>query len=149
MKKLNFIVSIVLGLLLFISAYASAAQDFADMAQEGKQLVEASQYLIDQGTVMEKCACTDKAAMVDNGHMLLRKGQDIMCNAMMMYTDEGRSGNQQVAQMIMEAGGLLVKKGKKAEPLTDKDKAEVNKLGKAMVGLGNLQLNAGKIMCAE
>lgn len=148
MKKRSLIVAAVLGSLLFIAAYVSA-QPAVDMAREGKQLVEAGQYLIDQGQIMEKCACTNKAAMVDKGHMLIRKGEDIMFQSRMMYTNEGRNGTQQIAQMVMEAGGLMVRKGKEVGTLTDKDKAEFTKLGKDMIALGNLQLGYGKVMCGE
>lgn len=149
MKKYSFLITAVLFSMLFITASVAAQDDSLYLAQEGKQLMEASQYLIDQGQIMEKCNCADKVAMVDKGHMLLRKGEGLMSQAMMMYTDEGRGGNQQVAHMIMEAGSVLIKKGKQAGPLTDKDKAKVNKLGKDMAGLGNTQLHIGKVMCGE
>jgi hypothetical protein len=144
MKKLNFIVTVVLGYLLFIAASLSA-QDVVDLVQEGKQLMEASQYLIDQGQIMEKCACTDTAAMIAQGNAMVLKGNDVVASGMMMTAD-GHSGNQEVGEKIRSAGNLLINKGKKVGPLTDKDKEEVNKLGKEMTSLGNLKLHQGKMM---
>jgi hypothetical protein len=94
--------------------------------------MEASQYLIDQGQIMEKCACTDKAAMLAQGNAMVLKGNDVVANASMMLTANGRSGNGEVGEKIRSAGNLLIAKGKKAGPLTAKDKEEVNKLGKEM-----------------
>ena len=148
MKKHSFIVIAVLGSLLFIAASVSA-QDVVDLQKEGKQLMEASQYLIDQGQIMEKCACTDKAAMIAQGNAMVLKGNDVVASASMMMTADGRSENGEVGEKIRSAGNLLITKGKKAGALTDKDKEEVNKLGKEMASLGNLKLNIAKIMCAE
>jgi hypothetical protein len=147
MKKISYIVTAVLFSLLCI--VTSVPAQGLDLVQEGKQLMEASQYLIDQGLMMEKCACTDKAAMVAKGNELVQKGNDIIAGADMMKTDEGRSGNGEVGEKIRSAGNLLIKKGKQAEPLTDKDKEEVNKLGKNMASLGNLKLQIAKAMCME
>ena len=143
MKKLSFIVTAVLVSLLFITASVSA-QDVVDLVKEGKQLMEASQYLIDQGQMMEKCACTDKAAMITKGNEMVKKGEDVIASGMMMMTADGRSGNREVGEKIRSAGNLLIKKGKQAGPLTDKDKEEVNKLGKEMASLGNLEAEYGQ-----
>ena len=148
MKKLGFIVTGVLVFLLFIAASVSA-QDAVDMYKEGKQLMEASQYLIDQGQIMEKCACTDKAAMIAQGNAMVKKGNDVADSASMMMTNDGRSENGEVGEKIRSAGLLLLKKGNQAGALTDKDKEEVNKLGKEMASLGNLKLNIAKVMCGE
>ena len=148
MKKLGFLVTAVMVFLLCITASASA-QMAADQIKEGKQLMEASQYLIDQASVMEKCACTDKAAMITKGNEMIKKGEDVIASSMMMTTDQGRSGALEVGQRIKDCGNTLVEKGKQAGPLTDKDKAEVNKLGKDMAALGKLQLNIGKDMCGD
>jgi hypothetical protein len=148
MKKLNFIATAALGSLLFITASVSA-QDALDLQKEGKQLMEASQYLIDQGQIMEKCACTDTAAMIAQGNAMVQKGNDVVAGTMMMKTADGRSGNGEVGVKIRSAGNLLLTKGKKAGALTDKDKEEVNKLGKEMASLGNLKLHMAKIMCGE
>ena len=148
MKKLGFIVTGVLVSLLFIAASVSA-QDAVDLYKEGKQLMEASQYLIDQGQIMEKCACTDKAAMIAQGNAMVKKGNDVADSASMMMTNDGRSENGEVGEKIRSAGNLLIKKGNQAGALTDKDKEEVNKLGKEMASLGNLKLYMAKTMCGE
>ena len=145
MKKFNFIATAALVSLLFIAASVSA-QDVVDLQKEGKQLKENSQYLINQGQIMEKCACTDKAAMIAQGNEMVQKGNDIVASTSMMKTAEGRSGNGEVGVKIRSAGNLLITKGNKAGALTDKDKEEVNKLGKAMASLGNLKLHQGKMM---
>ncbi len=145
MKKSSSMITAVLVSLLFIAASVSA-QDALDLQKEGKQLIENSQYLIDQGQIMEKCVCTDKAGMIAQGNAMVLKGNDVVASASMMMTADGRSGNGEVGEKIRSAGNLLINKGKKAGPLTDKDKEEVNKLGKEMASLGNMKLHQAEIM---
>ena len=147
MKKQILFITAVLGSLLIITASASAQVE--DMVKEGEQLMEASQYLIDQGQIMEKCTCANRAAMIDQGNQMVKKGTDVLASGMMMTTSDGRFGTQLVGKKIEGAGKLLIKKGEQADPLTDKDKEEVNKLGKDMVSFGNLKLQIGKHMGGE
>ena len=84
--------------------------------------------------------------MIAQGSVLVQKGNDVVASASMMMTADGRSGNGEVGEKIRSAGNLLIKKGNQAGPLTDKDKVEVNKLGKEMASLGNLKLHQAKMM---
>lgn len=148
MEKKSRIVAAGLVSLLFVLGSASA-QSPSYLVQEGKQLKEVSQYLVEQGQIMEKCTCMDKAALLAQGDEMVQKGNDVLSQAMMMRTDEGRSGNGELGKKIMAAGNLLNKKGNQAGPLTGKDKAEVNTLGKNLVSLGSLKLQQAKVMCGE
>jgi len=146
MKKKSLIVAAVLVSLFFIIGYASA-QTYR--IEEGRQLMEFSQYVIDQAQIMEKCTCTDKAALLKQGGELVQKGNDVLVQSMMMQTKLGRSASGQLGKKLMAAGNLLLEKGKQAGPLTDKDKGEVNTFGKDMVAFGSLKLQQAKVMCGK
>lgn len=146
MKTKTLIAAAVLVSLLFIIGSASA-QTYR--IEEGRQLMEFSQYVIDQAQIMEKSACTDKAALFAQGSEMVKKGNDVLAQSMMMKTKQGRSTSGQLGKKLMAAGNLLTRKGKQAGPLTDKDKGEVNTFGKDMVAFGNLKLQQAKVICGK
>jgi hypothetical protein len=144
MKKNNIILAGTLILMCFFGTTAFAGSE--DRLKEGKKLVEASQLLIADGQVLQNCTGQDRVKMVDEGHMMFRKGNNIISDGAMMYTGEARKDMLEVGQMIIHGGNLLIKKGKQQGELTDKDKNKIKKLGKDMTGLGNLMLEKGKNM---
>ena len=146
MKKKRLIVAAVLVCLFCIIGSASA-QTYR--IEEGRQLMEFSQYVIDQGQIMEKCACTDTAALLKQGGELVQKGSDVLAQSMMMKTKQGRFVSGQLGKKLMAAGNLLTNKGKQAGPLTDKDTGEVNSFGRDMVAFGNLKLQQAKVLCGK
>jgi hypothetical protein len=109
-------------------------------------LIEKSQLLIKKGEMLKAYKNQDKAWMVDQGHQLLKEGMDIIEKGEMMYTGAGRSNTQEVGEAFRSAGNLLLKMGRKKDPLTDKDKEKIVKHGETMMGLGKLKLEQGKIM---
>ena len=84
--------------------------------------------------------------MVDEGHMMIQKGRDIISEGSMMHSSEGRSNMLEVGQAVIHGGNMLLTKGKQKGELTAKDKTKIKKLGKEMTGLGNMMLEKGKIM---
>ena len=144
MKKTNPILAGTLILLCFFVTTAFAGVE--DRLKEGKKLVTASQLLIADGQVLQNCTGQDRVKMVDNGHMMVRKGEAIISSGAMMYTSEGREYMLEVGQNMMHGGNMLLKKGKQQGELTAKDKSKIKKLGKNMIGLGKLMLEKGKIM---
>ena len=144
MKKNNTILAGTLVLMCFFvtTAFAGAG----DRLKEGKKLVEASQLLIADGQVLQNCTGQDRVKMVDEGHMMISKGRDIISEGAMMHTGEGRKDMLEVGQMIIHGGNLLLKKGKQQGELTAKDKTKIKKLGNDMTGLGKLMLDKGKMM---
>ena len=144
MKKNNIILAGTLILMCFFATTAFAGA--GDRLKEGKKLVEASQLLIADGQVLQNCTGQDRVKMVDEGHMMFRKGSNIISEGAMMYTGEGRKDMLEVGQMIIHGGNLLVKKGKQQGELTAKDKTKIKKLGNDMTGLGKLMLEKGKMM---
>ena len=147
MKKNNTILAGTIVLLCFFVTTALAQG--LDIEKEGKQLVAASQLLIADGQVLQNCTGQDRVKMVDNGHMMIRKGEAIISSGAMMYTAPGRSNMLEVGQNVMHGGNMLLKKGKQPGELTTKDKTKIKKLGKEMTGLGNLMLAKGKLMTGE
>jgi hypothetical protein len=143
--KIRIIPAVLVCLLCIIGS--ASAQTYR--IEEGRQLMEFSRYVIDQGQLMETCACTDKAALLKQGGDLVKKGNDVLAKTMMMKTKQGRLANGELGKKIMAAGSLLTSKGKQAGPLTGKDKEEVNTFGRDMVAFGNLKLQQAKVMCGE
>jgi hypothetical protein len=88
----------------------------------------------------------DKTWLVDQGHQMLKEGMDIIEKGEMMYTDEGRTNMQEVGETMRVGGNLLLKMGRKKEPLTEKDKKKIVKQGSTMAEIGRLMLNKGKMM---
>jgi hypothetical protein len=143
MKK-NTILAGTLVLMCFFVTTAFA--DSFDLEKEGKKLVKASQLLIADGQVLQNCTGQDRVKMVDEGHMMIQKGRDIISEGAMMYTGEKRNDILEVGQMMVHGGNMLLKKGKQLSELTAKDKTKIKKLGKDMTGLGKLMLEKGKSM---
>ena len=143
MKKTIVSMLTVLALLLVVPAgYA----EVGDLVDEGNVLIEKSQLLIQKGEMLKAFKDQDKAWMVDQGHQLLKEGMDIIEKGEMMYTGEGRSNTQEVGGAFRSAGNLLLKMGRKKDPLTEKDKEKIVKEGDTMMGLGKLKLEQGKMM---
>ena len=143
MKKI--IVSILTVLCVVLVAPAGYP-DMGDLITEGKELMQFSQQLMDKGQMLQAYKDQDKVWMVDQGHQLLKAGVDMIEKGEMMYTGEGRSNTQEVGGAMRAAGNLLLKMGGKKDPLTQKDKEKIVKEGKAMMGLGKLKLEQGKMM---
>ena len=143
MRKTIFSMLTVLCILLVVPA---AYADVGDLVDEGNVLIEKSKLLIKKGEMLKAYKNQDKAWMVDQGHQLLKEGMDIIEKGEMMYTGSGRSNTQEVGGAFRSAGNLLLKMGRKKDPLTDKDKEKIVKHGETMIGLGKLKLEQGKIM---
>ena len=147
MEKNNIILA---GTLIFLCFFAiTAFAEGEDSLKYGKKLVEASQLLIADGQMLQNCTGQDRVKMVDEGHMMIQKGRDIISDGSMMHTAEGRESILEVGQTMIHGGNMLLKKGKQPGELTTKDKTKIKKLGKNMTGLGNLMLEKGKLMTGE
>ena len=139
------IIAILTSLCVFLLSPASYT-DVGDLLTEGKELIKYSQRLIDKGQIMQAYKDQDKAWLVDQGHQLLKEGMDIMEKGEMMYTGEGKANMQEVGETMRGGGNLLLKMGRKKDPLTEKDKEKIVKKGKTMTEKGKLMLGKGKMM---
>ena len=136
----------ILAVLCVVFVAPAGYADIGDQVVEGKVLIQKSQLLIQKGEMLKAFKDQDKAWMVDQGHQLLKEGMDIIEKGEMMYTGEGRSNTQEVGGAFRSAGNLLLKMGRKKDPLTEKDKEKIVKEGDTMMGLGKLKLEQGKMM---
>ena len=139
------IISMLTVLCILLVAPAGYS-DVGDLVNEGKVVIEKSQILTQKGEMLKAFKDQDKVWMVDQGHQMLKEGMDIIEKGEMMYTEEGRTNMQQVGGALRSAGNLLLKMGRKKDPLTEKDKEKIVKEGDSMAGLGKLMLEKGKIM---
>ena len=136
----------MLTVLFVLLVVPAGYTDVGDLVDEGNVLIEKSQLLIKKGEMMKAFKDQDKVWMVDQGHQLLKEGMDIIEKGEMMYTGKGRSNTQEVGGAFRSAGNLLLKMGRKKDPLTEKDKEKIVKEGKTMMGIGKLMLEKGKMM---
>ena len=143
MKKI--IVSMLTVLCVFLVAPAGYS-DVGDLITEGKELMQFSQQLMDKGQMLQAYKDQDKAWMVDQGHQMLKAGMDMIEKVVGMFSSLGRTHTQEVGGAMRAAGNLLLKMGRKKDPLTDKDKEKIVKHGETMIGLGKLKLEQGKMM---
>ena len=145
MKKRIIFFAVGLCVLCFFTA-SGLAQQGVDLSKEGMKVLEASQTLIADGKLLQACTGQDRAKMIDQGNSMIKKGEDSMSAGEMMSTGPGRSNMQEISRMMTHGGDVLLKKGKQKGELSAKNTAEVNKLGKDMISLGNLILKKGKLM---
>jgi hypothetical protein len=131
---------------LFLIVSAAQAQGDIDRAEEGRQLVAASKYMIAQGQKIQAAKNLDRAMLVDTGHQLIKNGYSDIQNGEFCYSDEGRSYLQQVGRKVLEAGQVLLKIGRAQGPLTQKEKDEVAKQAKLLQEFGKLMLANGQMM---
>ena len=136
----------MLTVLCIVLVAPAGYSDMGDLITEGKALMHYSQQLMDKGQMLQAYKDQDKAWMVDQGHQMLKAGMDMIENGEMMYTGQGRSNTQEVGGAMRAAGNLLLKMGRKKDPLTEKDKEKIVKEGKTMMGLGKLKFEQGKMM---
>jgi len=136
----------MLTVLCIVLVAPAGYSDMGDLITEGKELMQFSQQLMDKGQMLQAYKGQDKAWMVDQGHQMLKAGMDMIEKGEMMYTGEGRSNTQEVGGAMRAAGNLLLKMGRKKDPLTEKDKEKIVKEGKTMMGLGKLKFEQGKMM---
>ena len=136
----------MLTVLCIVLVAPAGYSDIGDLITEGKALMQYSQQLMDKGQMLNAYKDQDKAWMVDQGHQMLKAGMDMIENGEMMYTGQGRSNTQEVGGAMRAAGNLLLKMGRKQDPLTAKDKEKIVKEGKTMMGLGKLKFEEGRMM---
>ena len=144
MKKVLFTTTaILLSVLLFSSVGHS---DISAGFGEGKEMQEKGALMMEKGKMMQQLKLDDKVAMVDEGHKMIKEGTKILHDGMMAESTRAHSGLQEMGQMMMNSGRILLKKGKQKEPLTEKDKKEIQKHGENMISLGQQMIEKGKRM---
>jgi len=130
-------------LLLIIS---SAYGGWADRPQEGKQIVEKSRFMIDEGQKMKAVQNPERAKLTKQGRLMIKQGMEAMNNGKMLNTVDGRKNMQRIGQKLLQSGNLLVDMGKQSGALTQKEKEKIIKQGDSLMGFGKLMLNKGQIM---
>jgi hypothetical protein len=95
--------------------------------ENGKKLVKASQMLIADGQVLQNCTGEDRVKMVDQGHMMINKGRDIISIGAMMSNVVGRKDGLEIGQAMSFVGNWLLKKRKQKGELTAEEKAKIKK----------------------
>jgi hypothetical protein len=134
------------GIFLFCIVSTARAQGWADLPEEGRQVIAAAKFMLAQSQKITAAKDADRAWMVDDGHLLIKHGYDYMETGEMMYTDQGRSNMQEMGRDLLQAGQSLLKMGRQKGPLTQKEKDELKKQSDFLNGIGKLKLDIGQLM---
>ena len=136
----------VLSLLFLTSAgYADIGAEFDD----GKVQIREAQWMMEKGKMMKEANFDDKKAIVNEGHLMISEGSRMIESGMRMDSTKGHANLQEMGMMTMNAGRMLLKKGKQKEPLSEKDKQEIKKKGENLEALGKRMFEGGKLMSGQ
>ena len=135
--------TILLSVFLLSSAGYS---DIGDLPAEGTTMMEKAKVMMKKATMMTEFKGGDKVSMVDQGHLMIKEGNNMMHSGMMMNTTKGHQNLQEMGGMMMRSGRLLLDKGREKGKLTDEDIKKINKQGETMMGLARRMLEEGKMM---
>jgi len=145
MKKLMMFAAAASFFLFFIVS-AAQAQGWMDAPKEGRQVVAASKFMLEQAQKLKTAKDLDRAMLVDAGFLLIKNGSDYEESGEMMYTGPGRSNMQEIGMRLRQVGGMLLKMGRQKGDITQKEKDEIAKQADTMAGIGKLMLEKGQIM---
>ena len=124
-KNVIVLATAILSLMLLSPAgYA----DLSDSYDDGKVQMEKAQMMIEKGKMMQESKFDDKSAMVDQGKKMAEEGIKMTETGMQMRSSKGKANLQEMGMKMKHCGDLLKKKGGQKEPLTDKDKQDLNNL---------------------
>jgi hypothetical protein len=144
MKKIiSCLTAVSLVLLIIVSAVHG---DWADRPREGKQVVEKSKFMIDEGQKMTALKNPTRAELAAQGQQMIKQGMEALNSGKMMNTVDGRKNMQSVGQKLLQGGNLLVTMSKQEGELTQQEKDKIKKQGEALISFGKLMLNKGQIM---
>jgi hypothetical protein len=144
--KRTMMLTAVAGIFMLCFVSTARAQGFADLPEEGKQVIAAAKFMLSQSQKIAAAKDVDRASMVDIGHQLIKHGYDYMESGEMMYTDEGRANMQEMGRDLLASGQSLLKMGRQKGALTQKEKDELKKQSDFLNGIGKLMLDKGQIM---
>jgi hypothetical protein len=145
MKKM-IMATVAASFCLFLIASAAQAQGDIDRAEEGRQVVAASKYMIAKGQKLQAAKTMDRAMLVDMGHQLIKNGFSDIQNGEFCFSDDGKTNLQQIGEKLLQAGQALLKIGRGQGALTQKEKDEVAKQAKTLQEFGKLMLANGQMM---
>jgi hypothetical protein len=118
----------------------------ADRPREGKQVVEKSRFMIDEGQKMTALENPTRAELAAQGQQMIKQGMDAQNSAKMMDSLDGRKNMQSVGQKLLQGGNLLFNMGKQNGELTQQEKEKIKKQGENLISFGKLMLKKGQIM---
>jgi hypothetical protein len=145
MKK-TIMISAIASLFLLFVVSAAQAQGWADLPEEGRQVVAASKFMMAQAQKIKTVKNMERAMLVDEGLLLIKHGSDYEESGEMMYTDEGSANMQEIGMKLRQTGGGLLKMGRQKGAVTQKEKDEIAKQVDTLAGIGKLMLEKGQIM---
>jgi len=144
MKK-NILTTVVAGIfLIFIFSYAHGG--LADRPRDGKQIVEKSRFMIDEGQKLKDAKHIDRAWLSEQSQMIYKQGVDAMNSSKMMKTVDGSKDMKRIGQLLLQTGNLLLNMSKQKSEVTPDEKAKIIKQGDTLQSFGKLMLKKGQVM---
>ena len=144
MKKNVFTTAVTFIFLIFIFSFAYGG--LADRPRDGKQIVEKSKFMIDEGQKLKDAKNIDRALISEQGQMIYNQGVDAMNRSKMMKTIDGGNDMKRIGQKLLQTGNLLLNMGKQKSEVTPDEKAKLIKQGETLQSFGKLMLKKGQNM---
>jgi hypothetical protein len=135
----------VASLCLFFIASATQAQYQLERAEESGQLVAGGKLMMAYAKKLAAAKNPDRATLVDQGHILLKRGINYMNQGQTEFSEDVGSWMQQLGQQFMDSGNVLIKMGRKQGPLTQQEKDEIARQAKLMQEKSNLIIKQGQV----
>jgi hypothetical protein len=133
--------------LLFFISFAHGA--LTDRPRDGKQIVEKSRFIIDEGQKLKDAKNPERAWLSEQGQMIYKQGLDAMNSSKMMKTIDGSNDMRRIGQQLLQTGNLLLNMGKQKGDVTPEEKSKIIKQGDTMQSFGKLMLKKGQNMGGE
>lgn len=144
MKKNVFTTAVTGIFLIFIFSFAHGG--LADRPRDGKQIVEKSKFMIDEGQKLKDAKNIDRALISEQGQMIYNQGVDAMNRSKMMKTIDGGNDMKRIGQKLLQTGNLLLNMSKHNSKVTPDEKAKLIKQGDTLQSFGKLMLKKGQNM---
>ena len=144
MKKNVFTTAVTGIFLIFIFSFVHGG--LADRPRDGKQIVEKSKFMIDEGQKLKDAKNIDRALISEQGQMIYNQGVDAMNRSKMMKTIDGGNDMKRIGQQLLQTGNLLLNMSKHNSKVTPDEKAKLIKQGDTLQSFGKLMLKKGQNM---
>jgi len=144
MKK-NILYTATMSLLfMFIISFAYGGA--SDSARDGQQIVDKSNFMIDEGQKLKDTQNPDRAWLSQQGQLINKQGMDAMNSGRVMKTLEGVRNMQRIGQMLRQFGNLLLDIGNQKGEVTPEENEKIIKQRDVLQNFGKMMLRKGQIM---
>jgi len=131
--------------LLFMFTSSFAYGDF-DLARDGKQVVEKSNFMLDESQKLKDIKNPARAWLAEQGQMINKQAVEAMNSSKIMKTLEGVRNMQRIGQMLMQTGNILINLGQQKGEVTPQENEKIIKQSDILQNFGKFMLKKGQVM---